>query len=341
LVKRAFIFLIVMVITLMSIGCLISCGAPKAEEPVLLRVSTFSGPTDHVTAGAEAMAARFNERAGGKYVMEVHCAEELVKIGEGLDAVREGVVEIANWPVGLFGGVDKRFSSAEIPFLYNNAYAHGAAHELLLPLYSEILEESFNQKALACFSVGEFQIGGNKPVRTLEDWDGLLVQSVSPVTSDVTEILGGSPVFIPAVEGYQALEKGVIDAALQTTPYWLDWKAYEVASHLTLVYILGATVMASVNLDMYNSLPEDIQAILLEEGLEMGREVGDASLKREEETPNQLAELGMEIYVLDKAERDRWQELIRPYNESLIAGMGEFGQKVVQVADQVNSEYPY
>jgi TRAP-type C4-dicarboxylate transport system substrate-binding protein len=341
LVKRAFVLLTVVVVTLMSIGCLISCGAPEAEAPVLIRVSTFSPPMDHITAGAEAMAARFNERAGGKYVMEVHCAEELVKIGEGLDAVREGVVEIAYWPVGLFGGVDKRFSSAEVPFLYNNAYAHSAAHELLLPLYSEVLEEKFNQKALGCFSVGQFQIGGNKPVRTLEDWDGLLVQSVSPVCSDVIEMLGGSPVFIPAVEGYQALEKGVVDVALQTTSYWVDFKAHEVSSQMTLVYLLGATVTASVNLDMYNSLPKDIQAILLEEGLEMGQEVGNASLKREEETPNQLAEFGMEIYVLPKAERDRWQELIRPYNDELIAGMGDFGQRLVQIADQVNSEYPY
>jgi TRAP-type C4-dicarboxylate transport system substrate-binding protein len=340
-VKRAFVLLTFVVITLLSISCLISCGSPKAEEPVLLRVSMFTPPMDPTSVGAEAMAARFNERAGGKYIMEVHHLEELVKIGESLDAVREGVVEIAYWPVGLFGGVDVRFSSAEIPFLYNNAYAHYAAHEHLLPLYSEVLEEKFNQKALGCFSAGCFHIGGNKPVRTLEDWDGLLVQSVSPLISDIIEIFGGSPVFIPAVEGYQALEKGVVDAYVSTTTLWLNWKVYEVSSHMTIAYILGSSVMASVNLDVYNSLPEDIQDILMEEGLEMGQEVGNGLLKLEEEAPDQLADLGMEIYVLDKAERDRWHDLLRPYNEKIIAGMGDFGQKVVQIADQVNSEYPY
>jgi TRAP-type C4-dicarboxylate transport system substrate-binding protein len=340
-VKRAFVLLTVVVVTLMSIGCLISCGSPEAEEPVLLRVSTFTPPMDPTSVEAEAMAARFNERAGGKYIMEVHHAEELVKVGEGLDAVRKGVVEIAYWPVGAFGGVDIRFSSSEIPFLYNNADAQYAAHELLLPLYSEFLEKDFNQKALGCFSAGGFHIGGNKQVRTLEDWDGLLVQSVSPVCTDVVEILGGSPVPMPFVEGYQALDKGVVDASLQATPYWLNWKIYEVASHLTLVYLLGTTVMASVNLDMYNSLPKDIQDILSEEGLVMAQGVGNALLQLEREAPDQLAELGMEIYVLPKAERDRWHEVLRPYNENLVAGMGEFGQKVVQIADKVNSEHPY
>jgi TRAP-type C4-dicarboxylate transport system substrate-binding protein len=340
-VKRAFVLLIVVVITLMSIGCLISCGAPKAEEPVVLRLAGALPPFEVMPMEADAMAARFNERAGGKCIIETHHAEELVKINECLDAVREGVVEMSYWPIGMFGGVDVRFSAVEIPFLYNNIHAMVAANELFLPLYSEVLEENFNQKALNCVGAGCFQIGGNKPVKTLEDWDGLLIQSGSPVISDVIEILGGSPVPIPPVEGYQALEKGVVDATLQYAPWWLQMKAYEVSSDITLCYLLGASLTTTINLDVWNSLPKDIQDILLEEGLVMQQGASEAFIKQDEETPDLLAESGMEVYVLGKAERDRWQELIRPYNEQLVAGMGEFGQEVMQIADQVNSEYPY
>jgi TRAP-type C4-dicarboxylate transport system substrate-binding protein len=340
-VKKAFVLLTVVVVTLMSIGCLISCGAPESEEPVILRVSGFLPPPDFTSVNAEAMAARFNERTGGEYVMEAHCAEELVKTGEGLDAVRTGVVEICYWPVGLFGGADIRFCSAEIPFLYNNIYAHSASQELLLPLYSEVLEENFNQKALTSWNVGGFHVGGTKPVKTMEDWKGLLVQSISPVTADVIGKLGGSPVPIPFIEGYQALEKGVVDASLQATNYWIGWKVYEVASHLTLVYLLPGSCIMSINLDVYNSLPKNIQDILLEESQQMGRATDEGAMRIEEESPPKLAEFGMEVYTLDKAERDKWHEMFRPYNDELIAGMGEFGQKVMQIADQVNSEHPY
>jgi TRAP-type C4-dicarboxylate transport system substrate-binding protein len=339
--KRAFVLLTVAVVTLLSISCLISCAAPEAEEPVILRVSTFTPPMDVTSMEAEAMAERFNERAGGKYIMEVHHSEELVKQPESFDAVRTGVVEMCYWPIGLAGGVDIRFSSAEIPFLYNNVDAHSAAQEPLLPLYSEILEENFNQKALSSYNSGGFQVGGNKPVKTLEDWDGLLVQSVSPLCADVIDILGGSPVFIPFIEGYTSLEKGVVDASLLTTFTWEQWRVYEVAHYLTLTYILPASCMMSINLDVWNSLPKNIQDILLEESQQMGRAVDSALVKQEEEAPAHLAEYGMEIYNLDEAERDRWQELLRPYNEKLIADMGEFGQKLMQVVDKVNSEHPY
>jgi TRAP-type C4-dicarboxylate transport system substrate-binding protein len=338
--KRSFVLLTVVLITLMSIGCLISCGSPEAEEPIILRLAGPVPPMDPTAMGADAMAERFNERAGGKYIIEVHHAEQLVKIGESLDAVRKGVVEMCYWPVGLFGGVDIRFSSAEVPLLFNNVYAHNAAQDLLLPLYSEVLEENFNQKALSSNCAGGFQIGGDRPVKTLEDLDGLLVQAVSPSISDVISKLGGSPVTIPAVEGYQALEKGVVDLSVSTTDWWLQVKAYEVASHLTLVYLLSCNMMTSINLDVYNSLPEDIQEILLEEGLEAGHMASELFVKAEEETPVKLAELGMEIYVLDKAERDRWHELVRPYNDKLIADMGEFGQELMQIVDKVNSEHP-
>jgi TRAP-type C4-dicarboxylate transport system substrate-binding protein len=339
--KRALVLLTVVVVTLLSISCLVSCAAPEAEEPVVLRLAGSHPPMDPTAIGMNAMAERFNERAGGKYIIEVHHAEELIKVNESLDAVRRGVVEMCFWPVGLFGGVDIRFSSAEMPFLYNNVYAHSAAQEPLLPLYSEILEKNFNQKALGSNCAGGFQVGGNKPVKTLEDWDGLLVQAPSPSIADVVDILGGSPVHVSAFEVYDALQKGVVDASLIATTGWLQVKLYEVASHLTLVYLLPANVMMSINLDVWNSLPKNIQDILLEEGQQAGREIDNAMIKAEEETPVKLAECGMEIYTLDKAERDRWQELLRPYNEKLIADMGEFGQKLTQVVDKVNSEHPY
>jgi TRAP-type C4-dicarboxylate transport system substrate-binding protein len=339
--KRAFVLLTVAVVTLLSISCLISCAAPEAEAPVVLRLAGGVPPMDPTAIGASTLAERFNERAGGKYIIEVHHAEELVKIGESLDAVRTGVVEMCYWPLGLFGGVDIRFSSAEMPFLYNNVGAQSAAQELLLPLYSEILEKNFNQKALGSNCAGGFQVGGKKPVKTLEDWDGLLVQAISPSITDVVDILGGSPVYVPAVEGYTALDKGVVDISVMTTDWWLQVKAYEVASHLTLVYLLSCSMLTSINLDVWNSLPKNIQDILLEEGQQAGRETNNAFIKAEEETPAHLAEYGMEIYNLDKAERDRWQELIRPYNEKITSDMGEFGQKLTQIADKVNSEHPY
>ena len=50
---------------------------------------------------------------------------------------------------------------------------------------------------------------------------------------------------------------------------------------------------------------------------------------------------GVTIYVVPKAERNRWEKMVAPYKEKQIASFGEFGQKVKQIADDVNNRYPY
>ena len=45
-------------------------------------------------------AKKFNERAKGEYVIEVHAGGALVKLPEYFDAVRIGAVEIADAPYG-------------------------------------------------------------------------------------------------------------------------------------------------------------------------------------------------------------------------------------------------
>ena len=52
-------------------------------------------------------------------------------------------------------------------------------------------------------------------------------------------------------------------------------------------------------------------------------------------------EKGVDVYILPKEERDRWIEKMLPYKEEQLKKFGEFGQKVKQIADDVNAKHPY
>jgi hypothetical protein len=42
-----------------------------------------------------------------------------------------------------------------------------------------------------------------------------------------------------------------------------------------------------------------------------------------------------------KAERDKWEKVVAPYKEKQISSLGEFGQKVKKIADDLNKKIPY
>jgi len=260
---------------------------------------------------------------------------------ESVDAVRTGAVEMGGFPIGAFASLDMRLAAAEIPFLYTNVKADAAAQEFLVPMYNQFMPDKFNQKMLGAFTCMGLELVSNKQVKTMDDWQGLLVQAVSPQASAFIESMGGAPVPSPFVEGYTVLEKKVVDASMTTTMFQLVFKLYEVAQYETLGYFIPASLCVTINMDTWNSLPKDIQDILLDEGEKFQRSANDFFIAMYDENNQALAGYGIEVYVLPKAERDKWREAVWPVSQQLIADMGDFGQEVLQVGETVNSQYPY
>ena len=339
--KKLLMILMAAFIIIMSVGSLVSCGPAEPEGPVTLRVATPWPPGDPPTERIKEMAARFNDRAGGKCTIEVHPGESLVKTQESMDAVRTGAVELAGFPIGVFTSLDPRFAAAEVPFMYNGAEADGAAQEYLIPMYNEFMPDKFNQRYMGTFICLPLELIGVKPVKTLADWKGLLVHAVSPVASQVIEKMGASPVPAPFVEGYTVLEKGVVDASMISPQFSATFKVYEVAKYETLGYLVPASLCVAINMDTWNSLPKDMQDLLTEEGLNFHRSANEAFIGHYTTSNEVLVDNGVEIYNVPKEERDKWHELVWPVSEKSLADMGDFGTRVMKVAEEVNAKFPY
>jgi TRAP-type C4-dicarboxylate transport system substrate-binding protein len=185
-----------------------------AKKPVILRLVVPTPTGDMLTTKDQELADRFNERTGGEYKIQVYPAESLVRIPEYLDAVRVGAIEIADTAWGIYAGHDPRLGASEMPFLFNNINACIAATEELLPLYDELLQKKFNQKALSLFAIGGMELISTKPVRNITDWKGMMVGAINPQISTMVRLLGGSPVVVMWTDLYTSLQKKVIDGGL-------------------------------------------------------------------------------------------------------------------------------
>jgi TRAP-type C4-dicarboxylate transport system substrate-binding protein len=354
--KKFTILISAMVVFVLLAGVVISCGTPtteptqpaqttpepaKTKEPVTLRLIQPAPPGDQLVIKDEALAERFNKRAGGDYVIKVFPSETLAKTPEYFDAVRTGAAEIAaiGWPIFTFQ--DSRLGLIALPFLFDSVEGFAAIQDELVTLYDPIFKETFNAKALGAFNTGGMDYIGNKPVKVLGDWENLLIGAIDAPLAIMVDKWGAGSQTIMWVDLFGALEKNVVDGAMMGLHGTINMKMTDVIQYITVLYSESGMNGYTINLDVWNEMPADIQNILLEEVATTCKEFNDLFVGYDKTDPDEIGAMGIDVYYLPKAERDKWQALVMPYtNEEMDKG-GEIGAKLRQLAEEANKKHPY
>lgn len=130
------------------------------------------------------------------------------------------------------------------------------------------------------------------------DFQGLKVRGTPPV-HPMIETMGGTPVVLPPAEIYSSLDKGVIDCAAWPVLGAVGFKWYEVSKIFIRPAPGSVTHLIAMNLDKWNSLSADTQAVLLEQGEVLEKNVRETFTKMENEEEATLLEKGMIKVDLD------------------------------------------
>jgi len=349
--------IVVTLIMLVSIPAFTGCAEPEpapapapapapepepAPEAVLIRVTTPVPPGDEYAIWLQEGMDKFNARTNGTYKMQLFPGGQLASMPESLDAIRTGAVEGGVIPLAAFGGTVPEFGLAELPFLYNNGEANAYAEFGLKDLYSGILQEKASQRSLGCIYVGTLNLlSVNKPMKTLEDLEGLIVGCDTPPSAELIKALGGSGIVVDFTEDYSNLQKGVFDAKTSAPQYIFIAKLYEVAKYYTVFHGLGSLYSININSDVYNKMPQDIKDVLDEEMSALAESISQKYVTSFYSLLDDIKEKGVEVYHLPKAERDRWKDLAYPGTLAMLEEFGDVGTKIKQLADEANAKYPY
>jgi TRAP-type transport system periplasmic protein len=314
--------------------------ALRPAGTLTVRLAIPNPPGDELSLNAEKFAAAVTRRTHGTYKVRVFSGETMVKVPETYDAVRQGSVEMSVVGIGIFEGLHPGL--AEYPMSYDSIDANVAATKPLVDLFSrEIFEKFLNMKGLASYTTGAQELISKKPVKTLEDWKGLLVGTGNPQGSMLTTALGAAPVTIFWTDFYSGLSKGTVDAALNSMRSDVVYKLTDTAEYVTLFYGQPTFLSYNINLDVWKKMPSNIQNIFLEEAQNACDEMNAYQTKAWKETDRKsLIRLGAKIFDIPKAERNRWKSVVQPFVDKKIAALGDLGIKIKQIMDRANSEHP-
>ena len=225
---------------------------------------------DTLYGGAEMMCKVVAEVTDGNFQIQTFAGGEIVPGLQVVDAVQNGTVECGHTASYYYFGKDPTFGmGTSIAFgpnqrLNQGWFTLGGGKEVLNEFYKK-----YNCTALLAGNTG-CQMGGwfRKEINSVDDLKGLKMR-IGGFPGRVIQKLGAVPQQIAAGDIYPALEKGTIDAAEWVGPYD-DEKLgfYKVAPHYYYPgwWEGGSMLFTFVNLDKWNALPKNYQAILEQAG---------------------------------------------------------------------------
>lgn len=342
----ATIFSIILLSSFVVAGCAEPAPTPEPEaptppptpaEPVIIKLASALPPVDPVVVEAQKLAERFNKRTDGKFIIEVYGGGTLCAMEETMEMLKTGAIQMGEFPIEYLSGSDIRFSAITLPFLVDSMEANvNFLKNINESLFGDILAQKFNAKPLISITTGIHEYcGAKKPVKTLEDWKGLLVWVANPAEAQTIEAFGASPVSLPFFDGYPALQKGTVDAGvgLNPTGVW-NFKWYDAVRYITIANTFGTSGYIDINLDTWNSMPKDIQDILLEECQRTENELSTFMSQYAKDSLVNLEKEGVQIYHLPEAERAKWIEASKPVIDGFYEQIGAADAEKIKEASR-------
>jgi len=228
--------------------------------------SSFPKSLDTIYGGAVELSKYVAEMTDNKFQIQVFAAGEIVPALQALDATSNNTVEMCHTVSYYYVGKDPTFAIfSSVPFglnarQQNSWWSQGGGEALGNELFKK-----FGVIGFACGNTGT-QMGGwfRKEIKTVADLSGLKFR-IGGIAGQVLQKVGVVPQQIGGGDIYPALEKGTIDAAEWVGPYDDEKLGFQkVAKYYYYpgFWEGGPMVHAFCNLEKWNSLPKNYQAIL-------------------------------------------------------------------------------
>jgi TRAP-type C4-dicarboxylate transport system substrate-binding protein len=298
--------------------------APAVAQPLELGYANFFPPMHDQGKLAEAWAKEIETRTGGKVKIVYYGGGALLNGPQIYDGVLKGIADIGMSVFGYSRGVFPAMEVIDLP----NAYPDGkTATQVINDFYQKFKPaELAKVKVLYLHAHGPGILHSKKEISRLEDLKGLKIRSYG-FNADMVTALGAVPVSLPQGGVYEALQKGVADATFVGSEALKGWKQAEVVKYTVGCYGIGYTAGQYVvmNLDRWNSLPKDVQAVFEQVSLEWIPKHGAAWDQSDKEGLEYSLSLGNKFIPLSAEENARWAQTVQPVTEAYIESMNKKG----------------
>ncbi|WP_032093084.1 TRAP transporter substrate-binding protein [Necropsobacter rosorum] len=306
-------------------------GSVFAAGQHTFALSHYGSPSDTVTKATEFMAKRANELSNGRITIKLHPNSELGNSDTQIDGTRMGTIDIVVVGNPYYTTFNEKLNLLDLPFLFRDEQhvekvLNSDVGEQLL----NSLEES-NLKGLAFYEIGFRDItNSKKQINTVADLSHLKLRTTpNPAHIAAFKEWGANPTPMPFNEVYFSLKTGVIDGQENPVHHIYNNNLQEVQKYLSLTHHAYTAAPMSMNLDRFNSLDQEDQAILLQaakEGAELEKKL---NIEENKIYLDKLKQQGMEVEThpdvatFQRGAQKAWDDYAQKFGREMISKVTE------------------
>ena len=329
---------VMMLVVVFALSCSPSAPAtpdqPDKPEPEKVYTMRYSHglPAQHYIAGVQ---AAFVEKAiqlsDGQLEIEVYPSAQLYNDRDIVEALATGAVEA--------GGLYSYVLAPVIPIfeIYNVPGCADSKEQVLGILgggpIKDKLVAACEAKGLKPIFIQPWGSGGEmagyagtgKQIIDLKDQKGKKIRAISAPHVAVVEAGGGHGVFMSGAELYTAMQRGTLDTLSVASAHLIERKLVEVSEWFTSNIPVGADMMSviTVNKAFYDSLPADLQKVLMDAGEAVYQENKLIGWDVNSKYKDMLIEMpDFEVVTLTDEQREEWLVEVFPIIKGYLSGLG-------------------
>ena len=236
--------------------------------------TSISGEADKI------FADRLAANSDGRIVITNHYGGSLgYKSKDHWTAVEDKAVPLASTYTGVFTGFDPIFLMNNLPFMATNPQQSKALIDAARPYYSEAFAKG-NQILLLAEPWTPVGLWTKRPIASAADMKDLRVRTYDKNGTITLKELGAAAIQMSWADVVPALSTNTIEAVLTSEEGGLSAKFQEYLDHYHYLNFTMGSNMVHMNKDVFDSLPEDLQQIVLDTAKEVEDELWAASQDR-------------------------------------------------------------
>ena len=247
---------------------------PGNKAPVVMKLATAT-LNDGNHEWMKRFAATIETKSGGRIKAELYPASQLGSIPRMIEGTQLGSIQILLTPPEFFVGVDPRFELLSAAGLIEND--RQAIKLVSDPDFTKAFLAIGEGKGLigaSLFISGPTAFVMHAPLRTLADLKGKKIRVLaSPFQMEQIARLGGTGVPLSLGDVLPAIQQGTIDGALANVGVFTSLGYYDTAKYMNEAGNAYIFVLAAMSKRWFDTLPADLQAMVLATARETTTEV--------------------------------------------------------------------
>lgn len=304
----------------------------EAKPEYKWKMALNSSEGDNAYDTGAVFAEKLSELTGGRVKIDLYGGAALGSTTEVLEGMSVGVADIMVESVGTLAPFNQLANIDAMPYMYSS-YEHfmNVWNSDLGKEMKDAIGNAAGFKLLGRTFRGPRIVTATKDMRTLEDFAGFKLRAPNlDVYLKTWQHMGAAPMPLAMGEVYTALQQGTVNGQENPMADSLNYAFDEVCKYWIKTNHVYSCNVVIMDLNTFNSLPEDIQAAVEEAAIYAGDVVSEKQLKLMVTAEETLKAKGCEVIEVDTA---AFAEHFKDFTAKTYPDIPEFADWAARIAE--------